>query len=127
MLAMDFWPKFVLATLAAWRLTHLLVREDGPAQLLVRLRLVMGQGLWGQMFDCFYCMSLWVAAPISMWFAESVAETVLACLAISGAACLFERSGQPQVVTHSTPTSTPEMTENTSTEGASNELLRTTP
>ena len=33
-----FWARLVLAVLATWRLTHLLAREDGPADLLVRLR-----------------------------------------------------------------------------------------
>ena len=61
----DFWPKLVLAILATWRLTHLLAREDGPADLIARARAALGDGAWGKMVDCFHCLSLWVAAPIS--------------------------------------------------------------
>ena len=39
-----FWARLVLAVLATWRLTHLLAREDGPADLVVRLRARLGTG-----------------------------------------------------------------------------------
>jgi hypothetical protein len=41
--ASQFWIKFVLATLATWRLTHLLAIEEGPANLIVRLREALGR------------------------------------------------------------------------------------
>jgi len=36
--AAGFWIRFVLAVLATWRVSHLLVSEDGPWNLLARLR-----------------------------------------------------------------------------------------
>lgn len=130
--AVDFWPKLVLATLVTWRLTHLLVREDGPAQLVVRLRLALGHGLWGQMFDCFYCLSLWVAAPMSLWFGGGVLETALVWWALSGAACLCERSceqmGQPNVVMQTLPSLALNAQPNEeANKGERDGLLRTTP
>ena len=59
---MEFWIRFVLAVLATWRVTHLLANEDGPADLIVRLRSRLGDSLAGQMMDCFNCLSLWIAA-----------------------------------------------------------------
>jgi hypothetical protein len=88
---LDFWPRLVLASLATWRLAHLLAREDGPFDLIARLRWWMGQGLWGQMLDCFQCLSLWVAAPLAWWVGGSLWEGVVVWLALSGAACLCER------------------------------------
>ncbi len=117
--AVDFWPKLVLATLATWRLTHLLVREDGPAQLVVRLRFALGHGPWGQMFDCFYCLSLWVAAPMSLWFGGGWPETAMIWLALSGAACLCERWSEPEVVMQTLP--------GAAHEGEHDGMLRTTP
>jgi hypothetical protein len=58
--------RFVLAALATWRVTHLLVEEDGPADIVVRLRRRAGASLAGNLMDCFYCMSVWVAAPFSV-------------------------------------------------------------
>ena len=51
--------------LATWRVTHLLVEEDGPADVVLRLRRAAGTGTVGQLMDCFSCASLWVALPIA--------------------------------------------------------------
>ena len=39
------WLRFVLAALATWRVTHLLSSEDGPADLLYRLRTRLGASI----------------------------------------------------------------------------------
>lgn len=86
-----FWTRLVLAALATWRLTHLLAREDGPADLLVRLRERLGAGSLGHLMDCFNCSSLWVAAPLAWWLAGTPGDGIVIWLALSGAACLLER------------------------------------
>ncbi|CAN5746352.1 hypothetical protein BH11PSE8_BH11PSE8_21020 [soil metagenome] len=102
-----FWPRLALGILAAWRLTHLLAYEDGPADAVARVRALLGSGVWGRMVDCFQCLSLWVAAPIALWITDgatvNVIDTALTLLAVSGAACLLERIGQPAVTMHTTP------------------------
>lgn len=40
--------RFVLVVLAAWRVTHLLAHEDGPADFLARTPSVVGKQLSGQ-------------------------------------------------------------------------------
>jgi hypothetical protein len=87
-----FGMRFALASLAVWRVTHLLVEEDGPADVVVRLRARLGQGQLGELMDCFYCMSVWVAAPATLAVARRRRELPLVLLALSGAACLLERS-----------------------------------
>jgi Protein of unknown function (DUF1360) len=86
-----FWSRFVVAALAAWRLTHLIAKEDGPADVIVRVRARLGDGIAGQLLDCFYCLSLWVAAPMALMVCRDPLEWLVTWIALSGAACLFER------------------------------------
>ena len=98
-----FWPKLVLAILATWRFTHLVAREDGPADLIARARVALGNGLWGRMVNCFQCLSLWVAAPVAPWITTKPLDAVIVWLAVSGGACLCERIGQPDVFVQPLP------------------------
>ncbi len=82
---------FVAATLATWRVTHLITAEDGPFRLVARLRLAAGVGFFGELMDCFYCASLWVAAPLACWVADGWMTRLVAWLALSGGAILVER------------------------------------
>ena len=81
-----------VAILALWRVTHLFWGEDGPAHIFVRLRLLAGDGFWGGLLDCFYCLSLWFAIPIAWMLGGSWPERVLLWLGLSGAAILLERA-----------------------------------
>jgi Protein of unknown function (DUF1360) len=92
------WLKFTMAALATWRVTHLLASEDGPWDLIVRLRTWAGASFVGRLMDCFYCLSLWVAAVIAAFITTRPGDWVLTWLALSGAACLLERIGQKPVV-----------------------------
>jgi len=83
--------SFFLAVLATWRVTHLLASEDGPADLIVRFRALLGDGLLGKLMDCFYCLSLWIAAPAALFVTRRPLEWVMTWLALSGGACLLER------------------------------------
>ena len=91
----------LLATiLAAWRVTHLIVAEDGPWNLVARLRRRAGVGAWGDLMDCFYCTSLWVAAPLALGLGVSLGLSLsdgwFTCavlwLAISGGAIVIDRA-----------------------------------
>ncbi len=93
-----FWARLVLAILATWRITHLLASEDGPADLIVRLRARLGQGLAGKLMDCFQCLSLWIALLLAFFVSRRPLELLLTWLALSGAACLLERIGQEPVL-----------------------------
>jgi uncharacterized protein DUF1360 len=76
----------------ALRITHLLNAEDGPGQIFVRLRRLAGPGFWGKLLDCFYCLSLWVAAPFAYSLGARWSEQMLVWLALSAAAILLERA-----------------------------------
>lgn len=78
--------------LAAWRLTHLFSKEDGPFDIIYRLRKKAGNGFWGKLLDCFYCTSVWVALPFGIYTGTCWQEKLLHWLAFSGAACLLEQA-----------------------------------
>lgn len=88
---MSSWMRFALAVLATWRITHLLAKEDGPADIIFRLRSGLGDHLVGRLMDCFHCLSLWVAAPAALFVSRRPLEWLMSWLALSGGACLLER------------------------------------
>ena len=83
--------SLTVGALAVWRITHLLHAEDGPWNLIFRLRRAVGNGFWGGLLDCFYCLSIWVAAPIALWAGSDWPDRALLWPALSGAAILLER------------------------------------
>jgi hypothetical protein len=82
---------FFIVSLAIWRITHLLSKEDGPFDLIFRLRQLAGEGVWGKLMDCFYCLSIWISLPFALWLGSSVSEKLLFWMACSGLACLLEK------------------------------------
>lgn len=83
--------RFAVAVLATWRLTHLLASEDGPGAVVARLRARAGTGWIGQLADCFQCLSLWVAVPLTPFVTRERRDAPVAWLALSGAACQLEQ------------------------------------
>jgi len=57
----------VVASLAVWRVTHLLNAEDGPWDLAARLRARLGDGPLGRMLGCFYCWLFVDFSGIGHW------------------------------------------------------------
>jgi hypothetical protein len=89
------WMALVIAVLATWRLCHLVAHEDGPLDLIVKLRQAAGDSAWGSLMDCAYCLSLWWAAVPAVWLALDWNLDLLPALAlwlgISGGACVIEK------------------------------------
>lgn len=85
------WLRLVIAILATWRVAHLIAREDGPFDIIVRMRIYAGDSVIGRLMDCPYCLSIWVAIPAAFMLGSGLAAWVAAWLAISGGASLCER------------------------------------
>ena len=83
---------FFIVLLAVWRITHLIQAEDGPFDLIFKLRKLAGTGFFGQLMDCFYCCSVWVALPPGFYFGSGWLQKILLWLAFSGGAILLERA-----------------------------------
>jgi Protein of unknown function (DUF1360) len=89
------WFRLTLMVLATWRLTHLIAAEDGPGDVIATIRERLGNSFLGKLMDCFYCLSLWIAAPMALCFTTHWKEWLMLWLALSGAACLLERASEP--------------------------------
>jgi hypothetical protein len=102
---LDRWFWLTLAVLATWRITHLLALEDGPSDNIASVRRWLGDSFFGRLMDCFYCLSMWVAAPVACLLIHKWSEWPLYWLALSGAACLLERPSDHQVEMRQIPLS----------------------
>ena len=86
---------FVIVVLAVWRVAHLLWAEDGPVDIFVRLRRLAGSSFAGRLLDCFYCLSLWVAAPLAWLLGSTWRARGMLWLSLSGGVILLERATSP--------------------------------
>jgi hypothetical protein len=102
----------VLAILCTQRIAHLLSAEDGPWDASVRLRQAAGNSFWGELLDCFSCLSLWVAAPVAAFTGESWKERILLWPALSAGAILLE-----QLAVGDSPTTATYIEEETENDG----------
>ena len=109
--AIDPWFAFALATLGTWRVAHLLAEEDGPADLILKLRSKFGTSVLGTLMDCFQCLSLWIAIPFTFIVTGPALAWIPAWLAVSGAACLLERLGSERTALQVEPSHFPENNE----------------
>lgn len=91
--------------LAAWRITSLLVHEDGPFFVFKRLREITGiahdengdvfevpETFWAILFSCVWCCSIWVSLGWYLFWAFSPKVAVMFALpfAISGGTVFIE-------------------------------------
>lgn len=83
--------RLLVGILIVWRITHLFYGEDGPWDLTARLRQAAGEGFWGNLLDCFYCLSLWVAIPFAYLLGDGWEQRLLLWPALSGGAIVLER------------------------------------
>ena len=85
---------FVLAVLATWRIARLVAKEDGPFDVVLRVRARAGTSVLGRLMDCPYCLSVWAALPLTGWlrrrYGLPVADVVPVWLAISAGSSLLE-------------------------------------
>jgi hypothetical protein len=89
---LSFESRFAIGALATWRLVHLIAHEDGPGDVIVRLRVRVGDSPVGSLMDCFDCLSVWIAAPFALTTARRRRDVAPTWLALSAAACLLERA-----------------------------------
>jgi len=102
---MDVDPvDLVILMLATWRMTSLVVKEDGPWNILARLRRLIGVRFDAQSapyglniiaegLTCMWCTSVWVGAAFSLGYLTFPAPTLLVGfpLALSAAALILQR------------------------------------
>ena len=86
--------RISIAILAVWRITHLLQHEDGPFESIAHCRNWLRRASLAGLADCFYCLSLWLAAPAALGLGSTWQDRLILWPALSGAAifinCLVE-------------------------------------
>lgn len=88
---MELWLAFLLGSFSVWRITHLFNAEDGPWDVIIRFRRLLGNGFFGHLTDCFYCLSMWVSLAFALVLGHSYLEKFMLWWAMSGAAILLQR------------------------------------
>ncbi|HVR39103.1 MAG TPA: hypothetical protein VMU84_08395 [Thermoanaerobaculia bacterium] len=83
--------QLTLAILAVWRVTHLVVVEDGPWDLFRRLRALATKLHLERLFGCFLCFSVWMATAFALLLTREWRVLIFLIPAISGGAILLER------------------------------------
>lgn len=82
---------FFILALAVWRLSSLLVNEDGPNEIFADLRARI-KGYTGLM-ECIWCLSVWIGFAVAAAWIFYPTETALVCLpfALSALAIGWDR------------------------------------
>lgn len=82
---------YLILALATWRISSLLVDEDGPFKILAIIR-VYASKLTGA-FECIWCMSIWIGIMLTVSYWTIPVYTTWICLpfALSAIACQLDR------------------------------------
>jgi hypothetical protein len=88
---MEALEKYLIMVIVVWRLTHLICAEDGPFDLIIKLRKLLGNSFFGKLMDCFYCLSIWIGLLCALYEGENVWEIIILTLYYSGASLLLEK------------------------------------
>ena len=95
--------NLLIAALATWRLTTLLVNEDGPLDVLVKFRSLIGikwdaqsesygTNFIAEAFTCVWCLSIWIGAVVAIFIAPTLIWYPAYALALSAAAIIIEET-----------------------------------
>jgi len=93
--------EWLILAIATWRLSHLLVSEDGPFDILFRFRKLIGfqvspsypldetdfewlpQNKLAELFACVWCISIWIGLGFYVGFMITPTTTLYVALPLS--------------------------------------------
>lgn len=85
----------LILSLVAWRISRIIVAEDGPFDVFAKLRARLGvpkQETWIQRgFACLACVSLWVSLVVVLPWSSSVWAWLVQSLAASAVCVILMR------------------------------------
>jgi len=82
----------IIAILAVWRVSCLLNSEAGPWDAFKRMRRRFAGSLFGDLLNCFYCLSVWVSVPFAFVLYDTWKGRLLLWPALSAGAIIIERT-----------------------------------
>ncbi len=88
---MNTLEKYFIIIVVVWRLTHLISAEDGPFDLIIKLRKLFGNSFFGKLMDCFYCLSIWIGFACACYAGNNLKEIIILTLYYSGTSILLEK------------------------------------
>ncbi len=88
---MNEMDKYLIITIVVWRLTHLINSEDGPFDMIIKIRKVVGNSFFGKLMDCFYCLSIWIGFTCACYVTIEIKEVIILTLFYSGTSILLEK------------------------------------
>ena len=82
---------FIILSLATWRLSSLLVNEDGPNRLFNSFREQVSD--WTGLLDCVWCVSIWIGIILVViyFFYPVITFWIMLPFALSGAAIMVDK------------------------------------
>lgn len=83
--------KYAIVVIIVWRITHLISSEDGPFDLIIKLRKLAGNTFFGKLMDCFYCLSVWIGLLCACFVTDDIKEIIILSIFYSGASILLEK------------------------------------
>jgi hypothetical protein len=87
--------RFLIAALATWRISFLLVREDGPWNIFAKLRAKVHSKAMGRLLGCVKCTGMWTAIPFAFFVKGTWLELVVIWLALAGVTALIDEWTRP--------------------------------
>ena len=99
--------SLIILSLAVWRLSYLLVDEEGPGDILVKFRWLIGirekitvdgdkvsrvietHGIIARLFRCVWCLSIWIALIFALIYTPDMWLT--GTFTLSGAALVWHK------------------------------------
>ncbi len=92
----------LLSALATWRVGYFIINEDGPFDIMDRIRIFVGvkyattgqpygHNIFSKLISCFYCLSVWLSFGI--WWLVAGMETTLdmvSVLAVSAVSIMIK-------------------------------------
>ena len=93
--------NFLIVALAVWRISSLLVNEEGPFGIFERFRYLIGvrydeqserygKNVFASLFVCVWCLSFWIGLFAALYQATTIADWAIRGLALSTVAIIIE-------------------------------------
>jgi hypothetical protein len=83
--------KYFVISIVVWRVTHLITAEDGPFDLILKFRKLLGNSFLGKLMDCFYCASVWVGLAAVLCISRNWVDILILTFYYSGTAVIIEK------------------------------------
>lgn len=92
---MEIGFHFILAALAAWRVSFLIARENGPGSVIAKFRQALGSSGKGSAMACVKCVGMWIAFPFAFFVGGTLLELGVIWLALAGVTALIDEWTKP--------------------------------